>query len=317
MDDARACLERARVCLQAADFAGAESLLRFAIGKDPELALAYELLGKLLYRDARSEEAAAVYRAWLRASPADPVAAHLVAATGGAPAPARASDGFLTCLFGRAAPEFDTALARLGYRAPQLIFERATRAVGPDAWPASTLDLGCGTGQCGEWFRPLARRLVGVDVSAGMLEEARKRRCYDELVCAEITAYVAQCAECFDLITAADVFCYFGALEDVFGTIAALLQPRGWFVFSVERADGGAAPILSEHGRYAHSLEYIERALQVAGLSSGDLRPDVLRFERGAPVEGLVVAATVSGCIPAPTPGGRHGGSGTRSAGSC
>jgi predicted TPR repeat methyltransferase len=291
MDDAVARLQQAQSCLQAADFAGAERLLRLAIKGDPRLALAYELLGKLLYRDSRGDEAAAVYLAWLRAIPTDPVAVHLVAATGGAPAPERASDGFVTRLFGRAAPGFDAALARLRYRAPQLVFERAARVLSSDAVALNVLDLGCGTGQCGEWFRPLARRLVGVDLSAGMLEEARRRKCYDALTCAEITAYVCGCAERFDVITAADVFCYFGALEGVFAAIASLLQPGGWFAFSVERAEGSESPVLSEHGRYSHSRDYVERSLSIAGLAPGDVHQDVLRFERGTPVRGLVVAA--------------------------
>jgi predicted TPR repeat methyltransferase len=292
MDEALACLEQGQSCLQAADFDGAERSLRLAIEKDPQLALAYELLGKLLYRDSRGDEAAALYRAWLRAIPTDPAAAHLVAATGGAPAPERASDGFVTRLFGRAAPGFDVALARLGYRAPQLVFERAARVLDSSAVALNVLDLGCGTGQCGEWFRPLARRLVGVDLSHGMLEEARRRKCYDELACAEITTYVSRCTERFHLVTAADVFCYFGALESVFAFIAGLLQPWGWFIFSVEEAQGGESCVLSEHGRYAHSLEHVEQSLHFAGLASGEVHQDVLRFERGAPVRGLVVAAT-------------------------
>ena len=90
MDDALACLSRARECLHAREFETAELLLRRAIAQDPNLALAYELLGKLLYRDARAKESAAVYRAWLEAMPSDPIAAHLFAATGGATPPERA-----------------------------------------------------------------------------------------------------------------------------------------------------------------------------------------------------------------------------------
>jgi SAM-dependent methyltransferase len=44
------------------------------------------------------------------------------------------------------------------------------------------LELGCGTGLCAALFRPAAARLVGVDVSARMLERARARGLYDELL---------------------------------------------------------------------------------------------------------------------------------------
>jgi predicted TPR repeat methyltransferase len=295
MDEAVSCLSRARECLHAREFEDAELLLRRAIAQDPKLALAYELLGKLLYRDARAEESAAVYRAWLQAMPADPIAAHLVAATGGAAAPGRASDGFVTGLFERAAPDFDTVLATLGYQAPQLVFESAAAVLDPGAMALEVLDLGCGTGLCGDWFRPLARRLVGVDLSPGMLERARARGCYDELVCTELTAYVKRCEERFDLVIAADVFCYFGDLTAVFAAIASLLQPGGRFIFSVEEMSVDAVAVngftLLEHGRYAHSVSYVEHVLGHAGLAPVAMRPGMLRFERGAPVQGLVTAA--------------------------
>jgi predicted TPR repeat methyltransferase len=284
-------------------------MLRRAIAHDPKLALAYELLGKVLYRDARAEESAAVYRAWLQAMPSDPIAAHLFAATGGAMAPERASDGFVTGLFERAAPDFDAALADLGYQAPQLVFESAAAVLDPGAVALDVLDLGCGTGLCGDWFRPLARRLVGVDLSPGMLERALVRGCYDELVCQELTAYVERCEERFDLITAADVFCYFGDLTAIFAALASLLRAGGRFIFSVEEMEADAAAVngndghapsyfdavagfaLLEHGRYAHSASYVEHVLRRAGLAAVAMRPAVLRFERGAPVQGLVTAA--------------------------
>jgi predicted TPR repeat methyltransferase len=314
MNEAAACLTRARECLHAREFEDAELLLRRAIAQDPKLALAYELLGKLLYRDARAEESAAVYRAWLQAMPADPIATHLVAATGGSAAPERASDGFVTGLFERAAPDFDTVLETLGYQAPRLVFESAAAVRGSGALAVDVLDLGCGTGLCGDWFRPLARRLVGVDLSPGMLERARVRGCYDELVCEELTAYVKRCEERFDLITAADVFCYFGDLTAVFAQITLLLRPGGRFIFSVEEMSADAAAVggneglgpagsirslagavagftLLEHGRYAHSASYVEHVLARAELASVAMRPAVLRFERGAPVQGLVTTA--------------------------
>lgn len=43
------------------------------------------------------------------------------------------------------------------------------------------LDLGCGTGLIGSWFKDYARTLVGVDVSPTMLDMATKKGCYQEL----------------------------------------------------------------------------------------------------------------------------------------
>lgn len=43
------------------------------------------------------------------------------------------------------------------------------------------LDLGCGTGLIGSWFKDYARKIVGVDVSPTMLDMATKKGCYHEL----------------------------------------------------------------------------------------------------------------------------------------
>jgi predicted TPR repeat methyltransferase len=288
------CLQRARACLNRRDFAAAESLLRQAIAEDPNSTAAYDMLGKLLYRESRAAEAAQVYRAWLNAAPLDPIASHLVAATSGGAAPTRASDGFVAALFERAAPDFDTTLATLGYRVPQLLFETAMAVLDPGGVGIAVLDLGCGTGLCGDWFRPLARRLVGVDLSAGMLANARRRGCFDELNCAELTEYLQRCTERFDLITAADVFCYFGDLAAVFAAAARLLRPDGRFIFSVEHLEAAedSRPMqLLEHGRYAHGTAYIHESLTRAGLLPVRTTKTFLRYERGAPVAGLVIAA--------------------------
>jgi predicted TPR repeat methyltransferase len=294
MGEAAELLGRARECLGGRDFASAELLLRQALAADPGLSLAYELLGNLLYRESRGAEAAAIYRAWLQAAPLDPVAAHFVAATSADAPPARASDGFVTAVFEHAAPDFDARLTTLGYCAPRLIFQAAAAVLDPGVVGIEVLDLGCGTGQCGEYFRPLARRLVGVDLSAGMLEQARRRGCYDELSCAELTVYLQRCTEHFDVVTAADVFCYFGDLAEVFAAAARLLWPGGSFIFSVEhlKETADCAPLqLLEHGRYAHSAAYLDRCLAQAGLRSVRTANSFLRYERGAPVPGLVIAA--------------------------
>jgi len=292
-------LRQARECLLVADFERAEHLLRCIIAQDPRHGQAYELLGKLLYRDSRNTEAAAVYRAWLEASPADPVAAHLVSATSGENQPLRSSNGFIESVFGRAARDFDATLTRLNYRAPQLLFETAMTVLDPTVVGLEILDLGCGTGLCADWFRPLASRIVGVDLAPQMLAQARARGCYDELICEEITAFATRCTQRFDLITAADVLCYFGDLSGVLASVASLLHPGGHIVYSVEELPSVPSSSthqkgyeLLEHGRYAHSAPYLRRVMTHAGLAANAICQAVLRFERGAPVSGLLCSAT-------------------------
>jgi predicted TPR repeat methyltransferase len=159
------------------------------------------------------------------------------------------------------------------------------------------LDAGCGTGLCGPLVAPYARRLVGVDLSERMLDQARGRSVYDELVKGELTAYLTGCAATFDVILSADTLVYFGPLEVVAGAAENALRPGGRLIFTVEKmADGGEEDgySLGTSGRYRHAREYVQRVLTAAGL-----RPEIaaaeLRLEAGEPVAGLVVQGAKSG----------------------
>ena len=70
------------------------------------------------------------------------------------------------------------------------------------------LDAGCGTGLCGPLVAPYARRLTGVDLSAGMLAQAKEKNVYDELFKVELTEYLRDHTEAFDLIVSADTLVY-------------------------------------------------------------------------------------------------------------
>ncbi|HYC14917.1 MAG TPA: tetratricopeptide repeat protein [Stellaceae bacterium] len=230
-----------------------------AVKLKPALTQAYLNLGRLLTQLGRGDEAAACYRHAVSSSDRPEIFVHLLDALEGhvsAGAPA----SYVRATFDGFARQFDEHLVgRLGYRLPEAIADAVGR-VRPFA-PASAdvLDLGCGTGLSGAALAPLARRLVGVDLSPRMLQEARARGSYHELSEADILAWMraAQAAQ-FDLIVAADVFIYLGMLDAIFSEAARLSRPRALFAFSVEQC-AGADWQLQESGRYAHSATYVER----------------------------------------------------------
>jgi predicted TPR repeat methyltransferase len=59
-----------------------------------------------------------------------------------------------------------------------VIVQRLAAIVNPTG-DLCVLDAGCGTGLYGPLLKWLGARLVGVDLSAGMLAEALKRKAYD------------------------------------------------------------------------------------------------------------------------------------------
>lgn len=267
-----------------------------ALQREQGLAKAREALGRLLYRMGRFPEAAEVYRDWLQHEPDNPTARHLLAALTGEGVPERGSDEYVAALFDDFASSFDENLAELDYRAPEVIAERLRGHVGSQG-PLDILDAGCGTGLAAPLLKPVARRLVGVDLSAQMLARARERGLYDELAEGELTAFMASRAGQFDVVVSADTLCYFGALEAALHAAHAALRPEGTLVFSLEAwdaADAAATYDLQPHGRYRHAAAYVRAALAAAGFQVREMSSTVLRKERGAGVIGHIVVATAA-----------------------
>ena len=138
--------------------------------KHPEarrlLALAHCTLGEV-------DKAVDIFEEWLKEEPDNPIARHMLAACSGRDVPARASDGYVEQTFDSFAGSFDSKLAKLPYRAPALVAGMLADSGVEASKSLDVLDAGCGTGLCGPLVAPYARRLVGVDLSAGMLAQAR------------------------------------------------------------------------------------------------------------------------------------------------
>src|SRR5262249_57510853 len=113
------------------------------------------------------------------------------------------------------AASFESKLARLSYRAPALVAAMLEDAGLEQAHRLDVLDAGCGTGLCGALVAPFARRLVGLDLSEGMLAHAKDKNVYHALIKAELTDYLRDHSEAFDLIVAAAALLSFRDLTAV------------------------------------------------------------------------------------------------------
>jgi predicted TPR repeat methyltransferase len=254
----------------------------------------YRRLGALLYGWNRIDEAAEVYQRWLSLDPESPVARHMLSACTGENVPTRASDDTVRTIFKNFAESFDEVLARIHYRAPALVAQAAAEVMGPPEARFDILDAGCGTGLCGEHFKPFARRLVGVDLSVEMLGKAAARKLYDDLILGELTAFVGAVPAAWDVIISADTLVYFGDLAPVMAAARRALRPSGHLVFTLEHASDEQAPSgfrINPHGRYSHTEAYVRAVLAAAKLEARQVAPVHLRVELSQPVEGLLVVA--------------------------
>ena len=264
-----------------------------AITLDPGHASARKLLGIAYYTLGELDQAAKVYRDWLADEPGNPIAQHQLAACTGAGVPPRASDAYVEATFDSFAASFDAKLQKLNYRAPELVAGAIREACGEPARRLDMLDAGCGTGLCGPLVREFARRLVGVDLSAGMLERARKRGAYDAVEKAELVAYLGAHPGAFDVVFSADTLCYFGDLDAALRAARNALRDGGILVFTVEALEGASDRHfrLQPHGRYAHAQGYLRTVLAAAGFDAPVIARHELRREGGLPVAGWLAVA--------------------------
>jgi predicted TPR repeat methyltransferase len=221
----------------------------------------------------------------LAQNPGDPELNYILAILRGEPV-TRAPDHYVASHFDQFAEEFDKQLTGvLGYSA----FKPLAEMAGAHAVHiARVLDLGCGTGLAGPFLAQPGRHVTGVDLSAGMLEKARARGCYDSLLNAEAVAYLGAQEAGFDLIFAADVLIYTGDLGDVMRNAAQALVAGGLFALTIE-TNTGADIALMPSGRFAHALDYVLAQAGEAGFATVATQSIQLRYETTGFVTGHLI----------------------------
>ncbi|NBC31742.1 MAG: methyltransferase domain-containing protein [Alphaproteobacteria bacterium] len=133
--------------------------------------------GELLMAAGRRDEAVAAFKRCLQRDAADRLGAVIkLALLGAVPDPPQLPPGYVAALFDQYAPRFDVKLVeRLGYCVPELLAAAIAELKPARENDGRVLDLGCGTGLAAEAVRRRAAWLEGVDLSAGMLDQARRK----------------------------------------------------------------------------------------------------------------------------------------------
>ncbi|MDQ2955106.1 MAG: methyltransferase domain-containing protein [Pseudomonadota bacterium] len=292
--------EFARDLAARGDLGGARDLLAQALELAPHFAAAWFALGEIKSKAGDKDGAIAAFRAVCEADPQDRHGAGLQLALLGAGDGAMPA-GYVRVLFDQYAPDFDRALGEgLGYRAPALLLAAIAAACKDGRREmrfGAMLDLGCGTGLAGAAFRPHVDWLTGVDLSSGMIAQARAKGFYDRLIVGDIMQFLAAEAAAraqHHLVVAADVFAYFSDLAPIAAAVARVLAPGGFFAFTTEtdtETDDGAAANLRATLRYAHSAAHVRAAVEGAGLQLLALTAQSTRTEKGIAVPGLLAVA--------------------------
>ena len=254
--------------------------------------------GYLLYEcfSEKSEELAQKYAAkWLKLFSDNKIAEHMANAILKSNRLQGSDNEFIKETFDAFAPDFEKTLADLEYQAPKLVYDTLKKYLKTSLFTKCfILDLGCGTGLCGEQLKNLAvnRKLIGVDLSEKMLEIAEKKGIYNKLVNDDLCHYLENSEYFYQVIAASDVLTYFGDLTKVFVRVSRCLLPDGLFAFTFsENEENNSDFFLMPSGRFVHSPSYIERALKSSGLQIISSERHVLRNEAEIPVYGYIIIA--------------------------
>jgi predicted TPR repeat methyltransferase len=277
------------------DLPAAADLLEQAIELAPNFVSAWFTLGEIRKQLGQHEEAVAAFRRAHASDPLDRHGATVRLMRLGADQLGEMPKGYVQTLFDQYAPRFEaTLLGDLDYRAPQLLFKAviAVRATAKKpAFFKRAIDLGCGTGLGAGAFAKEVDHFIGIDLSPGMIEQARATSLYAELEVADMVEGLRSKPDASaNLMLAADARGYVGDLAPTLIEAKRVLAPGGVFAFTLETHKGDGV-VIGEGLRYAHAAEFVRGTIVAAGLAVAHLEQASPRNEDNEPVPGLVVVA--------------------------
>ncbi|WP_024510127.1 methyltransferase domain-containing protein [Bradyrhizobium sp. ARR65] len=277
------------------DLLAAADLLEQAIELAPNFATAWFTLGEIRQQLGEHDKAITAFRKVRESDPDDRHGASVRLMRLGAEELSTMPRGYVQALFDQYAARFEAALlGDLNYRAPQLLFKAVVAVRAAARKPAFfkyAIDLGCGTGLAAEAFAEQVDHFIGIDLSPGMIEQARATALYEQLEVEDMVAGLRSKADASaDLVLAADAFVYVADLAPVLSEIQRVLASGGLLAFTVE-THGGEGVVIGEGLRYAHAADYVRTAIVAAGLEVAHLEEASPRTEKNKPVRGLAVVA--------------------------
>lgn len=254
--------------------------------------------GYMLYEveDAGHQELMNQYiERWVEMFPENPIVNYVCCALKHEDSVSSTDLTYVKKLFDGFAPSFDEILAELNYRVPEYISQLLKNTLKTKLFKKRRiLDLGCGTGLCGEALKEYFpnEEFFGVDVSEKMLEEAGKKDVYEALFADDIMSFLSTNTEHYHAVIAGDVLTYMGDLKPLFRELSGAVKFSGLVCFSISKNTFNQNDyFLSSSGRFAHSIRYIHRVLKYCGFGVLAQEEHILRREGAKEVQGYVILA--------------------------
>jgi len=194
---------------------------------------------------------------------------------------------YIQSLFDAYADHYDSHLLQaLEYKIPVIFYGALKKYLSHH--PLDILDLGCGTGLTATPFKPHAKSLTGVDLSAAMLKKAKEKNMYDTLQQSDILDFLNDKKSLYDLILAGDVLVYLGDLQLLFLRIFDALKPQGLFIYNAEITEDNHFK-MNQSGRFSHHDAYLHSLAASSGFKTIDYQKIITRLQNNEPVYGHLV----------------------------
>ena len=121
--------------------------------------------------------------------------------------------------------------------------------VPPDLMGMTVLDAGCGSGAQAEWLLDQGANVIGVDLSAAMIQQT-ERRCAGrgKFFVADLSTPLPLEPRSVDGVTCSLALHYLQDWSSALGSFARALRPGGWAVLSLDHPF--APPLVTQQGGY-------------------------------------------------------------------
>ena len=99
---------------------------------------------------------------------------------------------------------------------------------------APILDVGAGTGLVGEClYKTGNKKIIGIDISSEMLEQAKLKGCYSSLIKADVTKKIPLKSNSIGAVVSAGTFTHGHVEANAIDELLRITKPRGLFVLSI------------------------------------------------------------------------------------
>lgn len=199
-----------------------------------------------------------------------------------------APSDYVTDLFDNYAFHYDNHLLNvLDYQVPKRLQSILPALIHTPPQSLFCLDLGCGTGLAAQALVTMKKTLIGVDLSANMLDIAKKKSIYDRLICQDILTPITEYLQCVDLVLTADTLPYFGDLNPLFSLVKNYIKTDGYWIFTIETTHQSDR-LLNQSARFAHHPKTITSLCNQFEFSVFHSENIQLRTQQNQYIEGMI-----------------------------